>query len=77
MGHTAPAWAPEPYLLRVPGAEERMVAEMRRLGHLVHILATSTHPIAARSQSQTNEAQRQLSALTQLGLRHSLPLGSA
>ena len=38
-GLRIPRWAPEPYLLRVPGVEARMVAELRKLGHLLHVLA--------------------------------------
>ena len=38
-GLRIPRWAPEPYLLRVPGVEGRMVAELRKLGHLLHVLA--------------------------------------
>ena len=38
-GLRIPRWAPEPYLLRVPGVEARMVAELRKLGHLLHALA--------------------------------------
>ena len=38
-GLRIPRWAPEPYLLRVPGVEARMVAELRTLGRLLHVLA--------------------------------------
>ena len=37
-GLRIPRWAPEPYLLRVPGVEARMLAELRKLGHLLHVL---------------------------------------
>ena len=38
-GLRIPRWAPEPYLLRVPGVEARMVAELRTLGRLLLVLA--------------------------------------
>ena len=39
IGLNFPRWAPEPYLLRVPGVEARMVSELTRLGHLLDLLA--------------------------------------
>ena len=39
VGLSIPRWAPEPYLLRVPGVEARMVAELCKLGHLLDVLA--------------------------------------
>ena len=40
-GEQIPKWAPEPFLLRRPGVEERMMAELAQLGHLLQLLALS------------------------------------
>ena len=39
VGLHTPRWAPEPYLLRLPGVEARMVAALCELGHLLDVLA--------------------------------------
>ena len=42
-GEDIKPWDPEPYILRRPGVEERMVVEISRLGHLVQLLYCSEH----------------------------------
>jgi len=45
-GETVAAYAPEPYILRRAGVEERMIDELSRAGHLLQLLA--------RTRSQSN-----------------------
>jgi len=40
-GQSFPPWAPEPFLLRLPGVEDRMVAELTKLGHILDLIARS------------------------------------
>lgn len=40
-GEEIKPWAPEPFILRRKGAEERMMRELAKLGHLVQILCRS------------------------------------
>ena len=42
-GEDIKPWDPEPYILRRPGVEARMVVEISRLGHLVQLLYCSEH----------------------------------
>ena len=51
-----PRWAPEPYLLRVPGVEARMVDELSRIGHLVDILATASAPAPTTAPAPSTSA---------------------
>ena len=41
LGEQIPKWAPEPFLLRRPGVEARLMAELAQLGHLLQLLARS------------------------------------
>ena len=56
INQAAPRWAPEPFLLRLPGVEGRMVTKLARLGHLLELLASSPSACDAHGPLDPNMA---------------------
>ena len=53
-GVSLPPWDPEPYVLRLPGVEERMVAEVGKMGHVLQLLYRSEHREQARGAARSS-----------------------
>ena len=50
-GEDIKPWDPEPFILRRPGVEARMMNEVVRMGHLLQLLYRSTHVAAQRGDT--------------------------
>ena len=50
-GEEIKPWDPEPFILRRPGVEARMVDELMRMGHLLQLLYRSEHVAAHRGDA--------------------------
>eukprot|EP00966_Prymnesium_polylepis_P003095 70966-Prymnesium_polylepis.1 len=46
VNQSFPRWAPEPFLLRLPGVEARMIAKLAKVGHLLELLSCSPSSFA-------------------------------